>query len=223
MSYFNLDKKAFGKQLKQLRNRAKEKQEDLANILGIARSSISAYESGKNVPDAEILFRIAKHYSISTDKLLGLIEETTHEKKFIVEQIGLPENIVDILIDYKSSPKYTDDLLGLNYLIQFNKTERPLKGLGKCIRYPILSTEDFEDLKYAAIYSSDSSQVVIESTYEYDKDIDGFEGNQAISRAEIYNYQFRQALDATLHRIFNDKNIKKDAVEKLQDKYKDKK
>lgn len=58
-------------QLRRLRIKNKLSQEDLARILGLARSTISSYENGSRTPDIDTLTRIASYFEISLDELLG--------------------------------------------------------------------------------------------------------------------------------------------------------
>jgi transcriptional regulator with XRE-family HTH domain len=47
-------------------------QQRLAIELGIDQASVSSYESGKYFPTVEVLIKLAKFFSVSTDYLLGL-------------------------------------------------------------------------------------------------------------------------------------------------------
>lgn len=66
------DLKAFGDRLRQLRNSEKITQQDLADKLDIARASVGYYESGTRAPDIEVLRKIAEHFAVTSDYLLGL-------------------------------------------------------------------------------------------------------------------------------------------------------
>lgn len=57
--------------LKSLRTNKGLKQEELAKILGLSRSTITKYETGEREPDFEILEKIADYFNVSTDFLLG--------------------------------------------------------------------------------------------------------------------------------------------------------
>lgn len=50
------------------------KQQDVATILNIDRSTISKWESGKSIPDQSLLPQIAELYNVSVDYLLGRTE-----------------------------------------------------------------------------------------------------------------------------------------------------
>lgn len=54
----------FGARLKYLRNQDGETQQQLANSLKIAKSTISMYENGQREPDFETLEAIADHYNV---------------------------------------------------------------------------------------------------------------------------------------------------------------
>ena len=57
--------------LKQLRAENNLTQTNLADILGIAKTTLAAYEQGKSEPSNETILKIANHFNVSTDFLLG--------------------------------------------------------------------------------------------------------------------------------------------------------
>lgn len=70
----------FGDKLKQLRKQKKLTQEELANILDVARTTYSSYEQGRRMPDPEIQKRIAEYFNVSLDFLHGRKESDTQIK-----------------------------------------------------------------------------------------------------------------------------------------------
>ncbi len=60
----------FAAKLKQLRMEAGKSQEQLAEELGISRSCLANYETGKRQPDNDMLVRMADRFSVLTDYLL---------------------------------------------------------------------------------------------------------------------------------------------------------
>lgn len=60
-----------GNRLKQLRQDKKLKQGQVADLIGINKKQISAYENNVRQPSYEILIRLAFLYRVSTDYLLG--------------------------------------------------------------------------------------------------------------------------------------------------------
>lgn len=61
----------FNEVLRQLRKGTIYTQEELANKLGLLRSTYAKYETGENEPDYKTLVKIANYYGVSTDVLLG--------------------------------------------------------------------------------------------------------------------------------------------------------
>lgn len=71
----------FGKNIKKIRSIKKLSQSAFAEIFGITRSSIGAYEEGRAEPKLEIIIKIAKHFSISVDSLINseiTVNELSH-------------------------------------------------------------------------------------------------------------------------------------------------
>ncbi|AKG04192.1 transcriptional regulator [Salimicrobium jeotgali] len=59
------------KRLSLLRKEHNLKQEELAKILGVARTTYGMYEQGKRNPDYETLQKIADYFNVTADYLLG--------------------------------------------------------------------------------------------------------------------------------------------------------
>lgn len=62
----------FDERLKRLRGIKKKNQQEVADELGISRSTYSGYESGQREPDFETLRMIADYFQVTTDYLLGV-------------------------------------------------------------------------------------------------------------------------------------------------------
>ncbi len=60
-----------GNNIKYLREKNNLSQKELANILNIANSTLSQYESGDRVPSDDIKIKIADYFNVSLDYLLG--------------------------------------------------------------------------------------------------------------------------------------------------------
>ena len=70
----------FSTKLKKLREEKKMKQQEVADKLGIARTTYASYEQGKREPDHETLIKIADYYNVTIDFLLrGESQETQDE------------------------------------------------------------------------------------------------------------------------------------------------
>lgn len=66
--------------IRKLRERANERQEDIANLLGITRPQYYLYESGKRKFPIEHIMKLCDHFNVSADYLLGLPEGRPYGK-----------------------------------------------------------------------------------------------------------------------------------------------
>lgn len=82
----------FGNRLKTLRIKKKLTQQQLADLLGLTKSVISAYENGLSYPAYDVLIKIARIFKVSTDFLLGV------EIKREIDTSGLTDEQVEALI-----------------------------------------------------------------------------------------------------------------------------
>lgn len=67
----------FDKILKLLRNEKNMSQQELADALGISKSSINMYERGERQPNFEVLEAIADFFNVDIDYLLGRTNKIT--------------------------------------------------------------------------------------------------------------------------------------------------
>ncbi|MEC2197805.1 helix-turn-helix transcriptional regulator [Bacillus subtilis] len=82
----------FSTKLKKLRLEKKMKQQEVADKLGIARTTYASYEQGKREPDHETLIKIAEYYDVTIDFLLrGESQEALEEARRILED---PDTLV---------------------------------------------------------------------------------------------------------------------------------
>ena len=72
----------------------------LANVLKISRQSVSQYQDGTGQPNVDKLCKIAQHFNVSTDYLVGLssIPSTNNDTRDICEKTGLSEHTVSSLM-----------------------------------------------------------------------------------------------------------------------------
>ena len=68
-------KELFGQRLRECRIQAGETQVQLGEILSIHKSRVSAMEKGINTTTAEKIALICEHYQVSSDYLLGLVDD----------------------------------------------------------------------------------------------------------------------------------------------------
>ncbi|HHV99990.1 MAG TPA: helix-turn-helix transcriptional regulator [Clostridiaceae bacterium] len=60
-----------GQRLKLLREEKGLKQLDMAEMLGVSRTTYTQYETGKSEPDLATVTKLADYFEVSTDFLLG--------------------------------------------------------------------------------------------------------------------------------------------------------
>ena len=60
--------------LRDLREDADKKQEDIASVLGITRQQYQLYESGRREMPMHHFVTLAKYYNVSLDYLAGLVD-----------------------------------------------------------------------------------------------------------------------------------------------------
>ncbi len=92
----------FSDRLKLLRYKDHISQQNLADIIGISKSSINMYERGEREPSLETLEAIADYFNVDMDYLIGRQEmkrkitlsfdASTHEVKVITAYHNQPQN-----------------------------------------------------------------------------------------------------------------------------------
>lgn len=69
------DIKLFGERLKYLRTEKGIGQNLLAEKLQLSNASVSYWETGKQIPSAEVIFKLAMFFNVSADYLLGITND----------------------------------------------------------------------------------------------------------------------------------------------------
>ena len=65
---------AFAEKIKSLRQEKGVGQNKMAEDLGVSNASISYWETGKQIPSAEVIYKMAKYFNVSADYILGITE-----------------------------------------------------------------------------------------------------------------------------------------------------
>lgn len=99
-----------GENLKLLRKRRKMSQEELANELGLTRSSYSGYENGVAEPNLENLMKFSEFFNISLDKLIKIelvkiseLEWEKIDKGIEVDVEGKSVRVIAITVDQENN------------------------------------------------------------------------------------------------------------------------
>lgn len=77
----------FNENLKNIRRQKGLSQEELAERLHVVRQTVSKWEKGLSVPDADILIRIAEIFETSVSTLLGDTVEPSEDKNIIAQKL----------------------------------------------------------------------------------------------------------------------------------------
>lgn len=125
-----------------LRKREGLSQQELANKLGMTRSAISMYETGKREPDLETLETFADFYNIDMDTLTGRKHprwQTAQEivLAFVAEALKIPQETlsfedgvlrVDDGVEKLLDPNWVSLLSNMRYLVELNFPALPKHG-----------------------------------------------------------------------------------------------
>lgn len=117
--------KDFPRRLREIMREKGETQQTVGDAIGKTRQAVGYYADGSSSPDWETIVKIAKHFGVSTDYLLGLTDQQTlnTEIRAICDYTGLSEEAVDTLSGWKSKHPQIDVC---NYLLE-------KRGLLSCI------------------------------------------------------------------------------------------
>ena len=101
--------------IKALRKEKKQTQQNIADLLGVRRSTYGEYERGKILPPMDKLKIIAEHFEVTIDYLIGN-KETTEEKEIDVSSnlksaLEYLKNDNDLFFQGKPLDDETRDLL----------------------------------------------------------------------------------------------------------------
>ncbi|MBR5365235.1 MAG: helix-turn-helix transcriptional regulator [Clostridia bacterium] len=70
-----------GERIRTLRRAKNETQDELSALLGVSFQAVSRWENGDAYPDIELLPKLAAHFGVTTDELLGADEETVQAER----------------------------------------------------------------------------------------------------------------------------------------------
>ena len=89
----------FAQRLKQLRTEKKINQIELAREIDVTQGTVGNWETGKRVPDAQMLHKIAEYFSVTIDFLLGYETDDTELVLLARNLSGIPEEDRNNLIN----------------------------------------------------------------------------------------------------------------------------
>ena len=88
--------------LSELRVKNSLSQEQVAQIIGVARNTYSSYENGKREMDYDNLIKLANHYKVSLDYLFGRSNVPLHKESYTEDEIEYMNRSLELYIEMKS-------------------------------------------------------------------------------------------------------------------------
>ena len=99
-----------GKKIKELRNKYKYTQTELATLVGVTKSTIAAYENDTRLPSYEVLIKLSHIFKVSLDYLmLDRQMDSVNIDGLNSEQIGAIQNLISYYRNSRISMDYTMD------------------------------------------------------------------------------------------------------------------
>ena len=99
-----------GKKIKELRNKYKYTQTELATLVGVTKSTIAAYENDTRLPSYEVLIKLSHIFKVSLDYLmLDRQMDSVNIHGLNSEQIGAIQNLISYYRNSRISIDYTMD------------------------------------------------------------------------------------------------------------------
>lgn len=97
--------------LKYMRSKTREKQRDIAELLGVSEMTVSRYESGENEPELEKILIISKHYDLTLDELITVpLQEDlslyVKNIRFLRQRHGFTQSEMAELLGYRGKQGY---------------------------------------------------------------------------------------------------------------------
>lgn len=109
---------AFATRLRELIKKKETTIKAVGDVIGVSRQAVSQYCDGSTQPNAETIVKIANHFYVSTDYLLGMSSQPTVDMTVaaICEYTGLGEMAVGTLNSWKRDSK---QCITLNTALEF--------------------------------------------------------------------------------------------------------
>lgn len=130
-----MKKSLLPQKLKELRKVHNYTQDYVAEALGIVRQTYSHYETGKRMPDAESLYKLAGLYNISVDDLMHLTLQIDRDISYDAPKPTSSASELSEYLDFYNNPANRKKYMFLStlekeFLFHFNKmTEEDKKEM----------------------------------------------------------------------------------------------
>ncbi|MCL2300961.1 MAG: helix-turn-helix domain-containing protein [Firmicutes bacterium] len=138
---------AFAERLSALREEKKMPLDALAEVLGVSRPTLRGYETGKTLPDIEVLDRAAQYFNVTLNYLLGRDVGRSRKTTKLMKQTMLSEKAAAMLISLDELVRESCEAEGrllpsqtLSLLLETDEMSKLLRSIGD-----ILVIDDFAD------------------------------------------------------------------------------
>ena len=92
-----------GFRLRRLRKEKNMSQEELGNILGVTKVSVSGYEKGTRVPSIDILVKILDVFNVSADYMFGRDVDIVQEDDYVPAILSSED--IEIIREIRGNPR----------------------------------------------------------------------------------------------------------------------
>jgi transcriptional regulator with XRE-family HTH domain len=89
------------KRLFELRKKNHLKQDDIAHILGVVRSTYGNYEQGTREMDLSSIIKLADFYKVSIDYILGRTDLPFHKESYSQDEVEFMERALSLYKEMK--------------------------------------------------------------------------------------------------------------------------
>ncbi len=93
-SVLETEKEALPQRLREIMLVKRVSHDALAKYLGVSRQAVGQYTQGRSAPDWKTIVKMAQFFGVTTDYLLGLESERSHDLHFICYYTGLSEEAI---------------------------------------------------------------------------------------------------------------------------------
>jgi len=161
-------KSTFAERIKELRGNMK--QAEFGEKVGVSRGAISYYENGSRTADIEILEKICREYSVTSDWLLGLsdVKNPDIELQAICKRTGLSEDAINMLQNFEvTKVRKRGDI---QHKIKFSE---PLREISELLCNPtfiriVYYISQLKQIKNVQIFQSGAFQNLYKYLGEYE-------------------------------------------------------
>ncbi len=186
--------KIISRRLKEQRIKSKVTQKKIADILGVNRDTVIAFENENHarLPNAWQLRKLAERYGVSTDYLVGLNDNVCNSKSYDIScKLNLQEKNIEYLLDLADRKKD----------IHFNDAEGKKK-----IRYIYDMIERYLSEDYEGINIL-LAQIREEAEYYYlyfkNKSSDKYDRKEMYKKLKSIRYRSYEAYDLILDNLLD--------------------